>query len=177
MLTLLSKAEVSILCKDDPVREHLDAEFRTSFGRLVYGLYEEGVVSAVCCVAFLYDVPREEKDLVSLSMNMTPDPFDPDCPENFVISPYTIWSYSRKAGVRLLYEILETVRITCPKVKPRVVTLSPVTELARKFHTQNGALLIKENENSLNFEYPVFGELQTATVYDLDYYKDRRCSK
>ena len=35
----------------------------------------------------------------------------------------------------------------------RYVTLSPKTEMARKFHLRNGATLLKENEFTFNFEY------------------------
>jgi hypothetical protein len=177
MITLLTEPEVEILCKDDPVRPHLEAEFRVTDGREVFALYEDGIVTAVCCVAYLYDVPKEEKDLVSLSMHGTPDPFDADCPEGYVIVPYTIWSYSHRAGTRLLKELLETIRVSCQLVKPRVVTLSPITDLAKKFHESNGALMIKQNAKNLNFEYFIFNKPETATVYDLDYFRDKKCSK
>ena len=172
MLTILSEAEMKILCKDDPVRAHLDAEFRTGHGRESYALYEDGVVTAVCCVAYLVDVPKEEKDLVSLSMNYIPLA-ESENPEGFVVSPYTIWSYSRKAGVRLLNKILEHVTLSFQEEKPRVVTLSPITDLAGKFHTENGAIMLRQNAKNLNFEYPIFNKPETATVYDLDYYRDR----
>ena len=35
----------------------------------------------------------------------------------------------------------------------RYVTLSPKTEMATKFHLDNGAILLSENELTLNFEY------------------------
>ena len=37
----------------------------------------------------------------------------------------------------------------------RLVTLSPLTEMAHKFHTKNGAKLISVNEKTQNFEYVV----------------------
>jgi hypothetical protein len=33
------------------------------------------------------------------------------------------------------------------------VTLSPKTEMARKFHTSNGAKTLKENDETVNYEY------------------------
>jgi hypothetical protein len=35
----------------------------------------------------------------------------------------------------------------------KFVTLSPKTEMAKKFHTKNGATLYSENIDSYNFEY------------------------
>jgi hypothetical protein len=37
----------------------------------------------------------------------------------------------------------------------RLVTLSPLTEMAEKFHLRNGAKLIQKNETTQNFEYVV----------------------
>ena len=38
----------------------------------------------------------------------------------------------------------------------RLVTLSPLTEMATKFHSKNGAKLLQINETTQNFEYKVF---------------------
>ena len=35
----------------------------------------------------------------------------------------------------------------------RLVTLSPLTEMATKFHSNNGAKLLQVNESTQNFEY------------------------
>ena len=37
----------------------------------------------------------------------------------------------------------------------RLVTLSPLTEMATKFHSKNGAKLLQVNDNTQNFEYKV----------------------
>ena len=37
----------------------------------------------------------------------------------------------------------------------RLITLSPLTEMATKFHSKNGANLLQVNETSQNFEYLV----------------------
>jgi hypothetical protein len=33
------------------------------------------------------------------------------------------------------------------------VTLSPKTDMARKFHLKNGAKIFRENEETVNYEY------------------------
>mgnify|MGYP001482090196 FL=1 len=37
----------------------------------------------------------------------------------------------------------------------RLVTLSPLTEMARKFHLRNGATELQVNKETQNFEYKV----------------------
>ena len=37
----------------------------------------------------------------------------------------------------------------------RLVTLSPLTEMARKFHLRNGAVELQVNDETQNFEYKV----------------------
>ena len=37
----------------------------------------------------------------------------------------------------------------------RLITLSPLTEMATKFHSRNGAKLSQVNETTQNFEYHV----------------------
>jgi hypothetical protein len=37
----------------------------------------------------------------------------------------------------------------------RFVTLSPKTEMAKKFHHKNGAETFRENEDSINYEYHI----------------------
>ena len=37
----------------------------------------------------------------------------------------------------------------------RVVTLSPVTAMAKSFHIKNGAVEVKRNIASINFEYKI----------------------
>ena len=43
---------------EDPVRPELDLEFRTSYGRKMYGLQVDGQMAGVICVAFTSDIPH-----------------------------------------------------------------------------------------------------------------------
>ena len=47
----------------------------------------------------------------------------------------------------------------------RLVTLSPLTDMARNFHLKNGAKELQVNETSQNFEYDIELE-QWMTVMD-----------
>jgi hypothetical protein len=65
---------------------------------------------------------------------------------------YTIWSYQAGAGRKLI----ETARQHISEVLPMVttyITLSPKTEMARKFHLKNGASVHRENDSTVNYLY------------------------
>jgi hypothetical protein len=74
-----------------------------------------------------------------------------------IVSPYTVWSYSKGAGREIIFNLLEFVkqehRELSKKYWPRIVTLSPKTDMAENFHLKNGAVLLSENDTTNNFEY------------------------
>jgi len=74
--------------------------------------------------------------------------------ENTYAHLYTIWSYVPRAGRNLALKTVEHIRETYSNVN-RILTLSPKTDLARKFHLSNGAIELKTNETTVNFEYRI----------------------
>ncbi len=44
--------------KQDPVRPELDNEFRTSYGRKIYGVKYKNEIHAIMCFAFTNEIPR-----------------------------------------------------------------------------------------------------------------------
>ena len=137
------------LWKDgDPVRPELGVAYKTYPGRHVYGLKDEsGEYIAFCCVARTWDVPQ---DIMSLSSLTSVD--------GSIFVPYTVWSLRRGAGKAIINELLCKVREDNLGIK-RVVTLSPQTEMARRFHLRNGAKEVSSNIVTVNFEYPVTPEV------------------
>lgn len=130
--------------RDDPVRPEISVEFRVSKGRGVYAIVSEDKPQAIVCVSFHDSIPRCVEDLNDVS----------DSPS--VIVFYTIWSYSPGAGRTLLQSVVKNIRESLPSVN-RFITLSPKTEMARRFHLKNGALVLQENEATVNYEYTVNG--------------------
>ena len=131
------------LWKDgDPVRPELGVTYKTYPGRKVFGLWnEEGEYVSFCCVARTWDVPV---DIMSLSSLTSED--------GSVCVPYTVWSLRKGAGRSIIKELLKMLSDSESGIK-RVVTLSPKTEMARKFHLRNGAREICVNVVTANFEY------------------------
>ncbi len=125
--------------KDDPVRPEIPREFRVSGQRFVSALVEEKP-RAMVCVSLHDFVPETVKDLSR------------DAQEPNTAIFYTIWSYAPGAASELLFATVDEIRKEFPTVK-RFVTLSPKTEMARKFHLRNGAQVLKENIDTVNYEY------------------------
>jgi hypothetical protein len=125
--------------KDDPVRPEISREFRVSGQRFVSALVEEQP-RAMVCVSLHDFVPETVADL-------SQDPAEP----NTAIF-YTIWSYAPGAATELLFATVDQIRELYPTVR-RFVTLSPKTEMARKFHLRNGAHVLRENTDTVNYEY------------------------
>lgn len=127
--------------KDDPVRPHIPHDQRFGANRQVLALTEDNTVSAVVCARLCSSIPKDEHELLSDNS---------DNPDTAVF--YTIWSYKPGAGQTLIREGLKKLAQEMPNVK-RFVTLSPQTDLARRFHTKNGANIFRVNEQSVNYEY------------------------
>jgi hypothetical protein len=138
MLVKLSLDIVKDVIADDPVRPHISAGWRTRSGREVYGLYADETLRAVICVAYTDEVPTCERDMGWVGTD--------------VAVFYTVWSYEKGAGRDIVFSVAEHIRKTNPDVK-RWVTLSPLTEMAEKFHLKNGAKFIAKHTECQNFEY------------------------
>jgi hypothetical protein len=125
--------------KDDPVRPDIPKEFRVGKNKFVSALVED-IPRAIVCVSLHDFIPEDVDDLAR----------DSDVPTTAIF--YTIWSYSPGAGVELLKETVNEIRRQFPMIE-RFVTLSPKTELAKRFHLKNGADVFRENLNTVNYEY------------------------
>jgi hypothetical protein len=126
--------------KDDPVRPHIPLDQRINDAAEILILKAGEEILAATCMQWLSEIPENENDLVE--MGHTKD----------VAVFYTIWSYSPGAGASLLQEAAKWLKSEFKDLKA-IVTLSPQTEMARKFHHKNGAKTLRENETSVNYEY------------------------
>ena len=144
MLTLIQDLTNPILeyIKDDPVRPEIPIEFRIAKNRFVSTLVSEEKPRAIVCVSLHDFVPCDVEDLAK----------ETDCPTTAIF--YTIWSYAPGAGVELLRATVDEIKVLFPTIT-RFVTLSPKTDLARKFHLRNGAEIFRENTDTVNYEYKI----------------------
>ena len=72
---------------------------------------------------------------------------------------YSVWSNKKGSGRKIVFDTLDLLKSQYSK-NHRYVTMSPKTEMAMKFHTDNGAKLLQENPITYNFEYTVIFECE-----------------
>lgn len=132
--------EIQLLLKDDPVRPEIPVERRINTNSRIYLLQDGGKTQAVTCVKFLADIPAAVEDLVDGIESATTAVF------------YTIWSYASGAGRDLIVEAQRSIEQELPNITT-FVTLSPKTEMARRFHLKNGAGIYRENSDTINYIY------------------------
>ena len=65
---------------------------------------------------------------------------------------YTVWSNKKEEEINCK-EVFKMIKKS--NHLNRLVTLSPLTEMARNFHLRNGAVEINVNEETQNFEYKI----------------------
>ena len=132
--------EIVRLLKDDPVRPEIPAESRVNANSRIYVLRDGDQTQAVTCVKFLDTVPAAVDEMSRVIESATTAVF------------YTIWSYVPGAGRDLIVAAQQSIRTEFPGIET-YVTLSPKTEMARRFHLKNGAGIYRENLDTVNYIY------------------------
>ena len=135
----------------DPVRPELDNDFRTSYGRKIYGVKYKGEIHAVMCFAFTNEIPKSVEELDMMSKDAFLQSIRREYQVGKIAIAYTVWSKKRGGGKLIVKEVFKLIKKT--HHLNRLITLSPLTEMARKFHLSNGAVQIQVNETTQNFEY------------------------
>ena len=136
---------------EDPVRPELDNKFRTSYGRKIYGVKYKGEIHAVMCFAFTNEIPKSVEELDMMSKDAFLQSIRREYQVGKIAIAYTVWSKKRGGGKLIVKEVFKLIKKT--HHLNRLITLSPLTEMARKFHLSNGAVQIQVNETTQNFEY------------------------
>ena len=132
--------DLETLIKDDPVRPEIPLTDRVNVNSRMYVLKDGDKTEAVTCVKFLNSIPEAVEDMAGLVESATTAVF------------YTIWSYAAGAGRTLIQEAQKSIEAEFPGIDT-CVTLSPKTEMARRFHLKNGAGIYRENSTTINYIY------------------------
>ena len=139
--------------EEDPVRPELDNIFRRSYGRKIYGVKHMGEIHAVMCFAYTNKIPKSVEELDKFSHDAFLQSAQRDQNVGQIAIAYTVWSKKKGGGKLIVKEVFKKIKKS--NHLNRLVTLSPLTEMATKFHLRNGAKLIQVNETTQNFEYKV----------------------
>lgn len=126
--------------KNDPVRPHIPIQQRVNDHAEILVLKEAEEVLAVTCMAWTDIEPATEQELETAPVKKDTAVF------------YTIWSYKPGAGAKLLREAANWLKQEFPNINS-IVTLSPHTEMAKRFHLNNGAEIARTNETTINYRY------------------------
>ena len=137
----------------DPVRPELDNEFRTSYGRKIYGVKFKNEIHAVMCFAFTNKIPKSVHELDTFSRDAFLQSATRDQNVGKIAIAYTVWSNKKGGGKLIVKEVYKMIKKS--NHLNRLVTLSPLTDMARDFHLRNGAEEIQINEDTQNFEYKI----------------------
>jgi hypothetical protein len=132
---------VTEIISDDPVRPEIPIEFRINEAAEMYALWDNKQLLGVTCVSFTQGIPGSVDEMIE-SSSLNPD----------TVVFYTIWSYVKGAGRELLNKAVDQILFDNKLIK-NVVTLSPKSEMAEKFHIRNGAWKFRENQDTINYAY------------------------
>ena len=138
---------------EDPVRPELDNVFRRSYGRKIFGVKYKDEIHAVMCFAYTNQIPRNVDQLDKFSHDAYLQSAQRDQNIGRIAIAYTVWSKKKGGGKLIVKEVYKKIKKS--NHLDRLVTLSPITEMATKFHSHNGAKLLQINETTQNFEYKV----------------------
>ena len=139
--------------EEDPVRPELSNKFRTGYGRKIFGVKYQGEIHAVMCFAYTNEIPKSVDDLEKMSHDAYLQSALRDQNIGRIAVAYTVWSKKKGGGKLIVKEVFKKIKKS--NHLNRLVTLSPLTEMATNFHERNGAKLIQINETTQNFEYKV----------------------
>tara|TARA_B100000795_G_scaffold267518_1_gene252508 strand:- start:601 stop:1167 length:567 start_codon:yes stop_codon:yes gene_type:complete len=139
--------------QEDPIRPELDNNFRTNYGRKIYGVQYKNDIHAVMCFAYTNKIPKSVEELNKFSHDAFLQSAMRDQNIGQIAIAYTVWSKKKGGGKLIVKEVFKKIKKS--NHLDRLVTLSPLTEMATNFHSKNGAKLLQINETTQNFEYKI----------------------
>ena len=139
---------------EDPIRPELDIKFRTSYGRKIFGVRYKKEICAIMCFGFTNEIPKtiNEFDLMTRDAHLQ-STYCRNKNIGKIAIAYTVWSKNKGGGILIVKEVFKKIKKSGHL--NRLITLSPLTDMARNFHLRNGAIELQVNKESQNFEYKI----------------------
>ena len=106
-----------------------------------------------CVFGFTDEVPKTVKELDLMTRDAYLKSVRRDQNIGKIAIAYTIWSKKRGGGKLIVKEVFKMIKKS--NHLNRLITLSPLTEMARNFHLNNGAVELQVNAETQNFEYKI----------------------
>ena len=139
--------------EEDPIRPELTNDFRTSYGRKIYGVKYKNEICAIMCFGFTNEIPRSVNELDLMTKDAHLQSIRRDQKVGKIAIAYTVWSKKKGGGKLIVKEVFKKIKKS--NHLNRLVTLSPLTDMARNFHLRNGAIELQVNKETQNFEYKI----------------------
>ncbi len=139
--------------EEDPVRPELDLNFRTNFGRKIFGVKYKNEICAIMCFGYANDIPKSIEEFDLMTKDAYLQSVHRDRAVGRIAIAYTVWSKKKGGGKLIVNEVFKKIKNS--NHLNRLVTLSPLTEMARSFHLRNGATELQVNKETQNFEYKI----------------------
>ena len=138
---------------EDPIRPELNNDFRTSYGRKIYGVKYKNEICAIMCFGFTNQIPKSVKELDLMTKDAHLQSIRRDQKVGKIAIAYTVWSKKKGGGKLIVKEVFKKIKKS--NHLNRLITLSPLTDMARNFHLRNGAIELQVNNETQNFEYKI----------------------
>jgi|TARA_B110000046_G_scaffold85857_1_gene93877 hypothetical protein len=138
---------------EDPVRPELDVVFRRSYGRRIFGVKYNKEICAIMCFGFTDEIPKTVRELDLMTRDAYLKSAQRSQKIGQIAVAYTIWSKKKGGGKLIVKEVFKMIKKS--NHLNRLITLSPLTEMARNFHLNNGAKELQVNKETQNFEYKI----------------------
>ena len=105
------------------------------------------------CFGFTDDIPKTVKELDLMTKDAYLKSAHRDQNIGKIAIAYTVWSKKRGGRKLIVKEVFKMVKKS--NHLNRLITLSPLTEMAYNFHLNNGAIKLQVNKETQNFEYKI----------------------
>ena len=109
--------------QEDPIRPELDNNFRTSYGRKIYGVQYKNEIYAVMCFAYTNKIPKSVTELDKYSHDAFLQSAMRDQNVGQIAIAYTVWSKKKGGGKLIVKEVFKKIKKS--NHLDRLVTLSP----------------------------------------------------
>ena len=99
-------------CKveEDPIRPELNNDFRTSFGRKIYGVKYKNEICAIMCFGFTNEIPKSVKELDLMTKDAHLQSIRRDQKVGKIAIAYTVWSKKKGGGKLIVKEVFKKLK-------------------------------------------------------------------
>ena len=129
--------------EQDPVRPEISAESRIGKNKEVIVLLDTEISElplSIICVSYQNTIPNSTEQLFE------------DCLKPDIAVFYSVWSYAPGCGRNIILKMVNYMMKYKPEIR-RMITLSPSSDIVKKFHIGNGASEYRVNVDTTNYEY------------------------